>query len=94
MSENQCNIISNLRKYRRFTGLTLMRLAKLTGFTTTSLSQWEKGKRFPNLYNAIVIINVLNEVLGKRKNSGFNVKPGLTLDSIWEIKNNTKGEAQ
>jgi len=89
MSQNQYNIISNLRKYRKLTGLTLMQLAELTGFTSTSLSQWERGSRFPNMHNAIVIIDTLNEILCKMKAAGFSVKPDLTLDSIWEIKKNT-----
>ena len=94
MAKNQYNIISNLRKYRHLAGLTLMQLAELTGFTITSLSQWEKGDRVPNISNAIIIINILNEILCEMKKTGFPVKPGLTLDSIWEIKNNTEVETQ
>lgn len=92
MSHNQYYIISNLRKYRKLTDLTLAQFSELTGLTITSLSHWERGDRFPNMHKAVVIINALNEKLRKMKNFGFPVKPDLTFDKIWEIKYNKSFE--
>lgn len=50
----------NLKNERKIAGLTQQQLAEKLGIKQQQLSEWERDKVEPTLYNIIAILKVLN----------------------------------
>lgn len=59
---------SRIRRFREQKGISGSRMAREMGCTQSTLSMWETGKFYPNLYSVIMVCNYLdvspNELFG------------------------------
>lgn len=63
------NIGKNIRRLRKSHGLTQLQLAKKINLTRQALSNYERGKRLPDIYELVVIADILHvtvdEIMGR-----------------------------
>lgn len=67
MTDNK--IGKNIRRLRKAHGLTQLQLAKKINLTRQALSNYERGKRLPDIYELMVIADTLHvtvdEIMGR-----------------------------
>ena len=57
---------SQLRKWRKRSGLTLEAAARTFSVTVSAYTKWERGERLPEDANAVRVARVLDRAKGKR----------------------------
>jgi transcriptional regulator with XRE-family HTH domain len=61
----------SIRKARKAKGYSLEAVAHISGVSVTTIAQWERGERSPNLATLILVADVLDitldELVGRSK---------------------------
>ena len=58
-------ILNNIKRWRRYQGLTQEELAKLTGVCPETISRLENGERLPSIHLAFKIAGILRKEINR-----------------------------
>lgn len=92
-NDNRMKIIGeNIKKIRNLRGIGQKKLATMLNLTAASVSNWERGKRLPDIENLISLCEILqissDELLGINKNNQQTATQ-ITSDNIKKTESKT-----
>lgn len=92
-NDNRMKIIGeNIKKIRNLRGIGQKELATMLNLTAASVSNWERGKRLPDIENLISLCEILqissDELLGINKNNQQTATQ-ITSDNIKKTESKT-----
>lgn len=81
---------SNLVKYRKLNGLTQEELAECINYSNKSVSKWERGEGFPDLYVLINICEIFK--IGLSELAGQTPPSKETAAALKELERDRKAK--